>query len=99
MIRPTQHVTPIHRLEPTIRSKTYHTNHLITQNVESNEHTINYTTEEATVLCQIFTQTYNLKKEIKNFGDKVLDATLEEVKKIYERKCFRPIGVNKLTSQ
>ena len=30
----TCHVSPIHRLEPTTRGKTYQTNHLITQTVE-----------------------------------------------------------------
>ena len=72
----TQHATPIHRLEPTMIGKTYHTNHLITKIVEANEHTIKHTTEDATVLGNIFTQTYNLTKLIRKFGDKGLNAAL-----------------------
>ena len=49
--------------------KKYQTNNLITKTVESNEYKIEYTTEEATVLVQIFAQTYKLMKGIKRFGD------------------------------
>ena len=44
MRRFTKHTAPIHILEPTNRGNTNHTNHLITQNVEANEHTIFCTT-------------------------------------------------------
>ena len=33
--RSTHHEAPVHRLEPTMRDKTYKTNHLDTQNIES----------------------------------------------------------------
>ena len=63
-----------------MRGENYQTNNLITQTVEANEHTINYTTEEAIVLDQIFAQTYNPTKLINNFGNKELNAALAEVK-------------------
>ena len=67
--------------------------------MQANEHIIEYTTEESTVLGQMFSQTYNLTKGIYNFGDKGLYATLAEVKQPHDRTCFWPIDVNKLTSQ
>ena len=82
-----------------MRGKKYQTNNLITQNVEANEHTINYTTEEAIVLGQIFDQAYNPTKVIKNFGNKGLNAALAEVKELHGITCFRPIDLNKLTNQ
>ena len=45
--------------------------------MEANEYIFKYTTENATVLGQIFAQTYNFSEGIKKFGDKVLNATLE----------------------
>ena len=56
----TRHATPSHLLEPTIRGKTYQTKNLITKTAEANEYTIDYITEEAIVLGQILSQTYNL---------------------------------------
>ena len=82
-----------------MRGNTYQINHLITQTVEANKHTIYYKTEEATVLGQIFTQTYSLTKAIKKFGDKGFDAALAEVKQLHYRRYFRPIDLNNLTSQ
>ena len=79
--------------------KMYQTKHFITQTVESNGHKINYTTEEATVLGRIFAQTCSLAKGIKNFGYKVLDAALTEVKQSHDRICFRPNDADKLTSK
>ena len=67
--------------------------------VDVNECTIKYTTEEATVLGQIFTQTYSLTKAIKKFVDKRFDAALAEVKQLHYRRYFRPIDLNNLTSQ
>ena len=69
------------------------------QTVEANECTIKYTIEEAKVLGLIFAQTYSLIKGIKQFGDKGLVATLEEVNQLNGRTYFRPIDGNKLTSQ
>ena len=34
-----------------------------------------------------------------NFGDKGLNYALAEVKQLHYRTCFRPINMNKLTSQ
>ena len=82
-----------------MKGKTYETSHLITQTVEANKHTIDYKTEEVTVLGQIFTQTYSLTKVIKKFGDKRFDAALAEVKQLHYRRYFRPIDLNNLTSQ
>ena len=33
-----------------------------------------------------------------NFGNKLSDALLESFKKLYDRICFRPIDVSKLTN-
>ena len=51
------------------------------------------------MLDQVFTQTYKFSKGIKKFGDKVLNSTLEEVKQLQDRTCFRPIYVNNIKSQ
>ena len=67
--------------------------------MESNEHTIEYTTEEATVLGQIFSQTYNLIKGFMKLGDKGLNSALAEVNKPHDRTCFRQINVKNITSQ
>ena len=48
-----------------MRSKAYQNNNLITQTVEENEYTIEDTTEDITVLGQMFTHTYNFSKGIK----------------------------------
>ena len=53
-----------------MREKTYQTNNFITQVVEANGYAIEYKTQEATVLGQIFYQTYNLLKVIKNLVTK-----------------------------
>ena len=67
--------------------------------MEANEYIFKYTTEDAIVLGQIFSQTHNLKKGVKKFGDKVLNTTLAEGKQLNARTCFRPIDVKNLTSQ
>ena len=69
-------MTPIHILQPKIRGKTYQTNTLITQFMEENEYTIDYITEEAKLLGQIFAQKYNLSEGMKKFGDKGLNYVL-----------------------
>ena len=51
------------------------------------------------MLGQIFSQTYNLIKGIKNFGDKRLNFELAEVKQPHDRTYFRPINVNNLKSK
>ena len=99
MRRYTRHATPVHILVPTVRGNTYQTNNLMTKNVEENEHTIEYTTEQATVLGHIFAQTYSLTKGIKIFGNKGLYGVFPEVKKLNDRTCFRPIDVKNITSQ
>ena len=48
---------------------------------------------------EIIAQTYNLEKLINKFGGKGLNSALAEVNKIHDRTCFRPIYVDKLTSQ
>ena len=67
--------------------------------MEENDHTIKYTTEETTVVGQIFAQTCNFSKVIQKFGDKGLNDALSEVKQVHDITCFIPIDVNKLTSQ
>ena len=67
--------------------------------MEANEKKVEYTTEEAIVLGQIFSETYNLTKGINNFGDKELNYAFVEVKKPHDRTCFKTIDVNNLTIQ
>ena len=86
-------------MEPTIRGEKYQINNLITQTVEANEHSINYTPEEATVSGQISTQTYSLIKGINNFCDKGLNVALAEVKQLHYITYLIRIDVNKITSQ
>ena len=54
----------------------HQTNNLITQAVEANEHTIQYTEREAIVLGHIFSQTNNSSKGVQKFGEKGLYAAL-----------------------
>ena len=70
---------------PQMKGKTYQNNHLITQTVEANECTIEYTKEEDIVIDQIFSQTYSLTKGINNSGDKGLYSALSEVKQLHDR--------------
>ena len=51
------------------------------------------------MLGQIFSQTYSLTKVINQFGEKILYDALLEIKQLHDRTCFRPIDVNKITSQ
>ena len=81
-----------------MRGYTYENNHLIMQTVEE-ENAINYTTEKATVLVHIFSQTYSLMRGINKFGDKFLDTVLSEVNKLHDRTCFRPVDVNIIINQ
>ena len=82
-----------------MRGKMYQSNNFITKTVEENDHTIKYTTEETTVVGQIFAQTCNFSKVIKKFGNKELDAALEESKQLHNKTCFRSIDANKLKIQ
>ena len=51
------------------------------------------------MLGQIFGQTCNFSKVIKKFGNKELDAALEESKQLHNKTCFRSIDANKLKIQ
>ena len=69
--------------------------HLITQ-VPPSE-TLEYTTEEATVLAHCFAQTYSLTKGLKLFKEEGKKAALKELGQLHGRECWRPIDVNKLS--
>jgi len=71
--------------------------HLITQ-VPPAE-TLEYTTEEATVLAHCFAQTYSLAKGLKLFKEEGKKAALKELGQLHGRECWRPIDVNKVSPQ
>jgi len=85
---------PPTRLSPQMKGKshTYGTNHLVTQFTAGE--TIEYETEEATVLALAFAQTYSLFKGIQKFGDKGKEAAHAEMKQLHDRKCFEPVNIN-----
>ena len=69
--------------------------HLITH-VPPSE-TLEYTTEEATVLAHCFAQTYSLTKGLKLFKDEGKRAAMKELSQLHGRKCWKPTDVSKLS--
>ena len=91
-------MTPIHKLEPTMRGKTYQTNNIITQKcggkwIHNRLHNRIGHSVRPYIISNI-----QFEKIIKKFDEKWWDAALEEVKQPHDRSCFKPIDVNNLTS-
>jgi hypothetical protein len=42
--------------------------------------------------------TYSLKKGIEKFGEKARQASLNEMKQLYDRECFKPIKYDSLNA-
>ena len=89
-----------------------HQHHLFTQSTKAEEYTERYTKVIAKFICEInnlvlssgqtqhsFLETYSLKKGLKKFGTKGMDAAYGEMKQLHERAAFRPIHISSLSSQ
>jgi len=83
--------------KPTFKGQSYETNHLITQVKPPN--TIEYEDAEAQVLALIFAQVFGLSQGPKKFGDKGEKAAHDEMKQLHDRKCFKPIDINTISTE
>lgn len=89
-----------------------HQSHLQTEAHEPIEYSTNQAKVAAKYICEInatvsnskqddqaFAQSYSLKRGIKVFGDKGMNAAHKEIKQLHERTAFKPIHVATMTPQ
>ena len=80
---------------------TTHHNHLLTQAIKKQEHTIETARIIARTMTSMnyqFAQTFSLNKGIKEFGNKGYQAAHKKIKQLHNRIVFKPILIEKLTS-
>ncbi len=100
------------RLEPSMKGKSYHQQHLQTQAMKPFEHHTNIAKVAAKTIKHFnammdqehpkhlqFVETYSLKQGLKKFKEHSREAAYKEMRQLHDRVVFKPIKIEDLTSQ